>query len=319
MPAVENVPPRFQCRHIFIDGRRCGSPTLRDEPFCYYHHTARPPVRRPRPVDSSFDLPVPEDRSAIQAGIGEILRRLAANVLDTKRAGLMLYALQIASLNLPKTKPAVDPAKPVSPVEEITNHPELGTLAPPTLIEVPQQRENFADKLIREFAAYERDEDGCIIDPSFPLPPGTLRWAHPRDHEDEIAAVSREQHPGIAGPPTPRPPQYPDTATGDIIDNLSAQAERVMPEVPVSPVARSARHRSAPARIEPHPHKQKSPPRRVGLCLCRRSPNLPHTFACSTIGPTRLNFRVRDGNGWDPRGKLTGKLSNVLALAIVHN
>jgi hypothetical protein len=44
--------------------------------------------------------------------------------------------------------------------------------------------------------------------------------------------------------------------------------------------------------------------------LCRRSPNLPHTYACSTIGPTRLNFRVRDGNGWDPRGKLTGKLSN---------
>jgi hypothetical protein len=44
--------------------------------------------------------------------------------------------------------------------------------------------------------------------------------------------------------------------------------------------------------------------------LCRRSPNLPHTSACSTIGPTRLNFRVRDGNGCDPRGKLTGKLEN---------
>ena len=42
--------------------------------------------------------------------------------------------------------------------------------------------------------------------------------------------------------------------------------------------------------------------------LCRRSPNLPHTYACSTIGPTRLNFRVRDGNGCDPRGKLTGKV-----------
>jgi hypothetical protein len=48
--------------------------------------------------------------------------------------------------------------------------------------------------------------------------------------------------------------------------------------------------------------------RRAFRGLCRRSPNLPHTYACSTIGPTRLNFRVRDGNGWDPRGKLTGKL-----------
>jgi hypothetical protein len=45
-----------------------------------------------------------------------------------------------------------------------------------------------------------------------------------------------------------------------------------------------------------------------GSRICRRSPNLPHTYACSTIGPTRLNFRVRDGNGCDPRSKLTGKL-----------
>jgi hypothetical protein len=45
--------------------------------------------------------------------------------------------------------------------------------------------------------------------------------------------------------------------------------------------------------------------------ICRRSPNLPHTFACSTIGPARLNFRVRDGNGWDPRGMVTGKVGGV--------
>ena len=31
-----------------------------------------------------------------------------------------------------------------------------------------------------------------------------------------------------------------------------------------------------------------------------------HTLgACSTIGPAGLNFRVRDGNGWIPRGKIT--------------
>src|SRR5258708_12314086 len=32
-----------------------------------------------------------------------------------------------------------------------------------------------------------------------------------------------------------------------------------------------------------------------GLYLCRQLPTLPHTFACSTIGPAGLNFRVRDG------------------------
>jgi hypothetical protein len=44
-----------------------------------------------------------------------------------------------------------------------------------------------------------------------------------------------------------------------------------------------------------------------GLYLCRQRPTLPHTFACSTIGPAGLNFRVRDGNGWIPRGKITDK------------
>jgi hypothetical protein len=46
----------------------------------------------------------------------------------------------------------------------------------------------------------------------------------------------------------------------------------------------------------------------IGLYLCRQRPTLPHTFACSNIGPAGLNFRVRDGNGWIPRGKITDKL-----------
>ena len=47
-----------------------------------------------------------------------------------------------------------------------------------------------------------------------------------------------------------------------------------------------------------------------GSYLCRQRPTLPHTFACSTIGPAGLNFRVRDGNGWSPRGKITDVLSS---------
>jgi hypothetical protein len=36
---------------------------------------------------------------------------------------------------------------------------------------------------------------------------------------------------------------------------------------------------------------------------------LSHTLgACSTIGPAGLNFRVRDGNGWIPRGVITDNL-----------
>jgi hypothetical protein len=45
-----------------------------------------------------------EDRASIQLSIAEVLSRLAANDLDPKRAGLLLYGLQIASCNLPPAK-----------------------------------------------------------------------------------------------------------------------------------------------------------------------------------------------------------------------
>ena len=48
--------------------------------------------------------------------------------------------------------------------------------------------------------------------------------------------------------------------------------------------------------------------RLVGRAFCEligRRPTLPHTRACSTIGAERLNFRVRDGNGWGLLARVT--------------
>src|SRR6201999_4441604 len=120
---------QYQCRHIFTDGRRCHSPCLRAEEFCYYHHTTRKPVANPqqrRGRRSAFDLPLPEDRSAIQSSIGQVLQRIASNDIDPRRAGLLLYGLQIASLNLPRD-PAPSPAARAETVEEIVLDPALGT------------------------------------------------------------------------------------------------------------------------------------------------------------------------------------------------
>ena len=113
---------RFQCRHIFTDGHRCQSPALRQENFCYYHHTTRKPVPKQelanrRSKRSTLEVPMPEDRSAIQHTIGQVLQLLAANQLDAKRAGLLLYGLQIAIQNLPKPNPK---AYPWPTVDEIT-------------------------------------------------------------------------------------------------------------------------------------------------------------------------------------------------------
>src|SRR6266436_9284066 len=135
---------QYQCRHIFTDGRRCGSPCLRGEDLCYYHHTTRKPVAGPqqrRGRRSTFHLPLPEDRSAIQHSIGEVLQRIASNEIDPRRAGLLLYGLQIASLNLPKPQREATPAPET--VEEITTDPELGTLAPRAEVGSPQKRRSI--------------------------------------------------------------------------------------------------------------------------------------------------------------------------------
>ena len=52
------------------------------------------------PADAaSLDLPPIEDTASIQLALIEVLQALAANQLDTKRAGLLLYGLQVASAN----------------------------------------------------------------------------------------------------------------------------------------------------------------------------------------------------------------------------
>ena len=149
------VQPRFQCRHIFTSGHRCGSPALRQEHFCYYHHNTRKPAPQRHAAAGhrdAFALPNPEDRSAIQAAIGQVILRLAANELDPRRAGLLLYGLQIASLNLP---PAKEPANPRETVEEVVEDTELGLIAlPADLNKDPKRGKSLEDLLVEAWARY---------------------------------------------------------------------------------------------------------------------------------------------------------------------
>ena len=145
-PRDPNAPPRLQCRHIQPSGQRCGSPSLRNEPFCYYHHTTRKPapkhgaIQLPR-KHTAFDLPRPEDRISVQHSIGEVLRLIAADEIDPRRAGLLLYGLQIASHNIAHEKTTNAPELGPIIVEDITDDPEQGLLAPEsTFQEAPRER-----------------------------------------------------------------------------------------------------------------------------------------------------------------------------------
>ena len=160
-PSTQKPAPSYQCRHIFADGHRCGSPCLRDEPLCYFHHDTRRPIdpevlrdRRAHGGTFQFVLPDPTDRIALQLSIVDIMQRIASNDLDHRRASLLLYSLQLAITNLPHPSRTRNPnptpnsysrSKSASPsnaqtepipstIEDITTHPIYGTLAPITEI-----------------------------------------------------------------------------------------------------------------------------------------------------------------------------------------
>lgn len=88
------------CRHIQPTGKRCGSPALRGEPFCYFHHPTRRPQRRPVARPAAFTLPPITCHEDVQIALSEVISRLANNTLDIKRATMIMDSLRMAQANL---------------------------------------------------------------------------------------------------------------------------------------------------------------------------------------------------------------------------
>ena len=198
------APTRFQCRHIHADGRQCGSVSLRNENFCYFHHTTRVPIRNARERKgrrSTFDLPLIEDRASILRAISEIITRISTNEVDSRRAGLLLYGLQIAVISLPK-EPAITEDTPIEPtVEEITIDPELGQLAPQ--IEFSERaRGGRHEKTLEQILLEDwKREEGCERHEAETEASLHLLDQEPEDLEDrEVQPIPRIQ--AVAQPPT---------------------------------------------------------------------------------------------------------------------
>jgi hypothetical protein len=73
---------------------------------------------------ASLDLPSLEDAVSIQLALIDVAQALAANRIDTKRAGLLLYALQVASANVQKMH------IPLNSVRSVTYTDDGAPLAP---------------------------------------------------------------------------------------------------------------------------------------------------------------------------------------------
>ena len=119
----------YQCHHIFPDDTRCGSPRMRNEQFCYFHHDSRRPVVRPHDRIArrgTFSLFTPSSQNAMLESLGEVMTRIAANDIDPRRAGLLLYALQLASTNLRSPRESNETELKLHP--DFFNEPVPGTV-----------------------------------------------------------------------------------------------------------------------------------------------------------------------------------------------
>lgn len=100
-----NIP---RCQHIKVNGIQCGSPALRGQIHCYFHHQWRlnnDPAIQARDSEAchskvTFVLPPLEDANSIQLALMEVMRLIVHNLVDNRQAGLLLYALQTAGANL---------------------------------------------------------------------------------------------------------------------------------------------------------------------------------------------------------------------------
>jgi hypothetical protein len=93
-----------------------------------------------------LDLPPAEDAESIQLALIDVLQALAANQIDAKRAGLLLYGLQVASANAGKIH------LPVGAVRSVTYTDEGTPLAPQ---DYGYDTEDYEDE---EEEEYEDDE-----------------------------------------------------------------------------------------------------------------------------------------------------------------
>jgi hypothetical protein len=86
-----------RCRKIRADGTGCGSPKMKNHIYCYAHW------RMLEARAESLVLPALEDANAIQMSVMLVQRALIDDRISEKKAGLLLYSLQIAAANVDKT------------------------------------------------------------------------------------------------------------------------------------------------------------------------------------------------------------------------
>ena len=94
---LERADTAPRCEKVREDGTVCGSPQMKGYRYCYAHE------RMLEMRSGRLELPALEDANAVQMAIMRVQKALIDDEISEKKAGLLLYSLQMASSNLKHT------------------------------------------------------------------------------------------------------------------------------------------------------------------------------------------------------------------------
>jgi hypothetical protein len=94
---LERADSAPRCEKVREDGTVCACPRMKGYSYCYAHE--RMLQARPR----KLALPALEDANAIQLAIMMVQKALIDDEISEKKAGLLLYSIQIAASNVKQT------------------------------------------------------------------------------------------------------------------------------------------------------------------------------------------------------------------------
>jgi hypothetical protein len=94
---LERADTAPRCEKVREDGTVCGCPQMKGYRYCYAHE------RMLEMRSGRLELPALEDANGIQMAIMRVQKALIDDEISEKKAGLLLYSLQMASSNLKHT------------------------------------------------------------------------------------------------------------------------------------------------------------------------------------------------------------------------
>jgi hypothetical protein len=92
---MADMAPR--CQWVRQDGTSCGSPQMKQHIYCFAH------MQMAEARALMLRLPPPEDANAIQVGLMRIQKAVIEDTISMKKAGLLLYSMQLALTNVGQT------------------------------------------------------------------------------------------------------------------------------------------------------------------------------------------------------------------------